>query len=109
MQGGEVMAKGFDGWIKDGLASVSFGKSGGMCADARANAYEAVDFCPCQGLGDRGIEASFFAAAFEEVGEDHGAPHMLLLGSQKIECDGQGIQVGAIAVVDDGAVVDAVF
>ena len=36
-------------------------------------------------------------------------PIVLLLRGQEIECNGQGIQIGAIAVVDNGAVIDAVL
>src|ERR1700689_2043695 len=78
-----------------------------MGADTVADAHQAVDLFLPERQGYLPVKILLFPAAAEEIRKDNGAAWVLMLLGQEIQRDLQGVQIGAIAVVDDRAVVDA--
>ena len=109
MQLMKMCAKGFHGAQIETFAGEPLAEYAGLRSDASADGDEAVSIFLFERPGHFGIQLSIRCPAFKDIRKNDGSPAMLLLLGKKIQGDGQRAEIGAIAIVDDGAVIDAAF
>ena len=96
-------------FIGSEIKEFQHGKTFCMLHQVATNPYDFCDVLRLQQGVDLAVKPFLVAARLQNVGEDDGLLPVLVLLIQKIQGNAQRVDVGIVAVVDQGAAIDCLF